>query len=58
MNASKAKRRWIAWSRYVQKTGSRITYPGHAKAHQDVMFASRAYPRGVRVPFYPKWSNR
>jgi len=59
MNAAKAKRRYMKWCRYVSKTGSRTArtnHAGHAKAHEDLMFAGRAYPRGARVPYYPKWS--
>jgi hypothetical protein len=61
MNASKAKRRWMKWNRYVSKTGSRTArtnHAGHAKSHEDLMFACRAYPRGVRALYYPKWAVR
>lgn len=65
MNASKAKRRWMAWNRYVQKAGSKANgkwgtdiHQGQARAYQDVMFAGRAYPRGARVPYYPKWREK
>lgn len=68
MNASKAKRRWIAWCRYVAATGTKANrsrgwgtdaHNGQAKAYHDHMFAGRSYPRGVRVPYYPRWgSNR
>lgn len=61
MNAAKAKRRWIAWCRYVEKTDTRTKpsfaglHQGHTKAYQDLMFAGRAYPQGARWVYYPKW---
>ena len=62
MNASKAKRRWMAWCRYMATTETRANpsrrwgtdaHDGQSKAYQDCMFAGR--PRGARVVYYPKW---
>jgi len=57
VNASKARRRWIAWCRYAAKTGTlgNAAHRGHAKAHENVMTAGRAYPRGLRPVYYPGW---
>lgn len=66
MNASKAKRRWLAWCRYVAATNTRANssrlwgldvHHGQSKAYQDHMFARRSWPRGARVPYYPKWAH-
>jgi hypothetical protein len=66
MNASRAKRRWMAWCRYVAATGTQADrsraggtdiHTGQVKAYQGHMFARRSYPRGVRVPYYPKWGS-
>lgn len=64
MRASRAKRRWLAWCRYVDATQTRANgrwgtdiHAGQARAYQDVMFARRAAPRGMRVPFYPRWAH-
>lgn len=67
MNAARAKRRWIAWCRYVQHTQSEPTggnawalariHRGHAKAYQDAMFAKRWYPKGARAVWYPSWGS-
>lgn len=67
MNASKAKRRWMAWARYTVATGTKANrsrgfgtdlHNGQAKAYQDCTFARRAYPRGARVVYYPSWIAR
>ncbi len=64
MRVGKAKRRWMRWARYVAATGSEASgrrawggesHDGQAKAYQDVMYARRAAPRGVRVAWYPQW---
>ncbi len=62
MNASKAKRRWMKWSRYVVNTGTRTTaknsagnHRGHARAYEAAMFAGRSYPRGARQLYFAKW---
>ena len=67
MNASRAKRRWLRWCRYVQKTQSRAnahskwnaagTHHGQAWAYSDAMYANRYYPKGVREPWYPRWGT-
>lgn len=66
MNASKAKRRWVRWCRYVAKTGTEAslarswgsgTHAGQAKAYEGVMFARRYAPIGARVVWYPKWGS-
>ena len=66
MNAARARRRWLAWCRYVDKTQSRprgndhrpaFTHIGQAKAYQDAMFAGRAFPHGVRYVYFPKWGT-
>lgn len=65
MNAAKAKRRWLAWCRYVAATGTtpegsrrrlRGVHAGQAKAYQDHIFAGRSWPRGARAPYYPTWA--
>lgn len=66
MKVAKAKRRWIKWCRYVDKTQSKAafqrrwgteTHAGQAVAYYDVMFARRYPPRGGRVVWYPKWGS-
>lgn len=64
MNASRAKRRWIRWCRYVAATQTRTssrsfagTHNGQAKAYADVMYARRYAPIGIRVPWYPRWGS-
>lgn len=64
MNASRARRRWLKWCRYVDKTQSQTsnknfagTHAGQARAHQDVTFAQRYFPKGARRPFYPPWAS-
>lgn len=66
MNASKAKRRWLKWCRYVAGTGTVArgsslwiteVHRGHAKAYEAVMFAGRSYPRGARAVWYPRWAH-
>lgn len=64
MNASRARRRWLKWCRYIDKThsagggkwGARV-HEGQAKAYQDAMFARRCYPKGARQPFYTSWGR-
>lgn len=63
MNAAKARRRWLAWCRYVDKTQTqpsprRYVHVGQAKAYADAMFAGRAYPRGARYVYFPRWGTR
>lgn len=67
MNASRAKRRWLAWGRYVAATGTMANrsrgwgtdaHTGQAKAYQDCMYARRSCSRGVRVVYYPPWIAR
>lgn len=65
MNASKAKRRWIRWCRYVAKTQTQAkrshllpgTHAGQVKAYSDLTYAGRFYPRGVRYVWYPRWGS-
>lgn len=64
MNASKARRRWLTWCRYIDKTQSMTSnrrfagiHAGQAKAYECVMFARRSFPRGVLVPYYPRWGT-
>lgn len=66
MRASRAKRRWLAWCRYVAATQTQASpgrhwgtgiHTGQARAYQGVMYARRAAPRGVRTPFYPRWAT-
>lgn len=63
MNASKARRRWIKWCRYLAATGTQANrfaglHNGQARAYQDLTFAGRAYPRGARYVYYPRWAVR
>lgn len=67
MNARRAHRRWLRWGRYVAATGTMAnrlrgwgtdTHTGQAKAYHDCMFAGRANPAGIRVPYYPPWVTR
>lgn len=62
MNASKARRRWLRWCRYVQKTGSVSgnklhagIHAGQGNAYNDAVFARRAFPKGARYVYYPRW---
>jgi hypothetical protein len=64
MNASKARRRWMRWCRYVAATQSVTTnknyagtHAGQVKAYSDVMYARRYAPIGVRAPWYPRWGS-
>jgi hypothetical protein len=61
VNAARAKRRWLAWCRYTQKTGSTrsdgMAHYGAAMAFDNHVRAGRAYPRGIRSPFFPKWGS-
>lgn len=66
MNATKARRRWIAWCRYVQKTGTQANlsrgwgtdaHDGQARAFDDATFAGRTCPRGARLLYFPSWGN-
>lgn len=59
MRASRARRRWLKWCRYVDKTQTRRArsgvHYGQASAYVDVMYARRWSPKGVREPWHPKW---
>lgn len=65
MRVSRAKRRWIKWCRYVDKTQSRTSlaalrsgaHLGQVDAYADYMFAHRYVPRGARYVWYPKWGS-
>lgn len=66
MRVSRAKRRWLAWCRYVDATQTRANprrhwgtdvHTGQARAYQDVLYARRAAPHGVRTPLYPRWAH-
>jgi len=66
VRVGRAKRRWIAWCRYIQKTNSQANHlrdwgtnihAGQAKAYEDAMYAHRWAPIGVRQPWYPRWGN-
>ena len=64
MNANRARRRWLKWCRYVDRTqtipagkwGSGV-HAGQAKAFEGVMYAQRYYPKGLRPVWYPRWGN-
>lgn len=65
MRAAAAKRRWLAWCRYVEKTGSvsqsswhNGPHQGEIKALSDHMRAKRYAPIGLRVPYYPRWATK
>lgn len=58
MRVNRAKRRLMAWYRYVDHTGSVTTnsqlagyHRGHMKAYSDVMNAGRYAPIGIRTPW-------
>jgi hypothetical protein len=62
VNASKARRRWLRWCRYVQKTQSFSngkwgsgTHAGQAKAWEGAMFSKRYAPKGARYVRIPPW---
>lgn len=66
MNVGRARRRWLKWCRYVQKTQTLAdprrrwgtgAHAGQARAYQDAMFAGRYAPKGVRNVWYPRWGN-
>lgn len=66
MRVGRAKRRWLKWCRYVQKTQTRASkqrswgteaHTGQAYAYYGVMYARRWAPNGLRVVWYPKWGN-
>jgi len=66
MNAARARRRWLAWCRYVNATQTQANrsrgwgtdiHAGQAKAYQDYTFAGRAAPRGARLVYYPRWGH-
>lgn len=64
MRVGKAKRRWIAWCRYVQKTQtSRRSraygeiHAGQAKAFEGATFANAYPPKGARSVWYPRWGS-
>lgn len=65
MRVGKAKRRWLKWSRYVAKTGTRTGskwyggwHHGHTKAYDDVARAKRHAPIGLRMPYFARWMER
>lgn len=58
MRVNRAKRRLLAWARYVRETGSAPSNPrlggyhrGHAMAYGDVTYARRWAPKGIREPW-------
>jgi hypothetical protein len=64
MRVNKAKRRWIRWCRYVDKTQTVAankayagTHLGQALAYESYMYANRWAPKGVRVVWYPAWGS-
>ena len=64
MRANKAKRRWIKWCRYVDKTQTRSaksgyggSHVGHSKAYADAMYAHRWAPNGIRSVWFPRWAT-
>lgn len=66
MRVSRAKRRWLRWCRYIQRTQSQANahskwgtyaHDGQARAYSDAMYAKRYYPKGVREPWYPRWGR-
>lgn len=63
MNASRARRRWLTWCRYVGKTQSVSravgagVHAGQAKAYRDAMYARRYFLKGARPPFRPTWGS-
>lgn len=51
MSYARARRRYLAWERYVQRTGTRSRWKfhmAHSKAFMRCVETGRAYPRGVR----------
>lgn len=53
----------MKWCRYVTNTGTRTeqfagVHNGQANAYYDLTFAQRAYPRGARTVYYPRWAIR
>lgn len=65
MNAGRARRRWLKWCRYVDKTQTRTRkrnmagiHVGQVKAYSDASVAQRYYPKGLRMPWYPYWGIR
>ena len=64
MRVGKAKRRWLRWCRYIQKTQSESggrwstgVHAGQALAYEKVMNAHRWAPHGLRAPWYPRWAD-
>lgn len=66
MRVSRAKRRWLRWCRYVDKTQTLANrsrgwgtdaHTGQAKAYADVMYAGRWVPNGIRPVWYPSWGT-
>jgi hypothetical protein len=64
VKVARAKRRWLAWCRYVDKTQSQAnrsarwgyqTHQGQSKAWNNYMFAHRWPPRGCRYVPVPRW---
>lgn len=69
MRVSKAKRRWMKWQRYVNRTKTKSTHKylagnhrGMVWAYDDAMFANRYVPKGARdvwlIRFPKKKGNR
>ena len=65
MRASRARRRWLRWERYVAKTGSKPSnknlggyHRGHSWAYSDAWAAGRYAPNGLRTPWYSPWMDR
>lgn len=62
MSAGRARRRLLAWHRYVQRTGTygRGTasgyHHGHVLAYDRVIFAGRP-ALGIRMPWRPRWAR-
>lgn len=63
MRVNKARRRLMKWRRYIYNTGSAPSnlrsggfHDGYAKAYSDVTYAHRWAPKGIRYPYFPKWS--
>lgn len=62
MRVGKAKRRYLKWLRYIQKTQSETGHRysagyhrGMVIAHDDAMKAHRWAPIGFRVVVMPMW---
>jgi len=66
VRVNKAKRRWLKWCRYIQKTNSQANpkrgwgtgiHAGQSGAYVDVVYAHRWAPVGIREPWYPRWGD-